>query len=95
MGSCYLKQGAQLLLCDDLEVWESSGCWREVQETGRMYILKAEIAGVTGKFGLGEQNEAGQNLTQFCQENALVIPNNLLQQHKRRLYTCTPPDGQY
>ena len=95
MGSCYLKQGAQPLLCDDLEVWESSRGGREVQEKGYMYILKAEIAGVIGKFGLGEQNEAGQNLTKFCQENALVIPNNLFQQHKRRLYLWTPPDGQY
>ena len=48
-----------------------------------------------GKFGLGVQNEAGQRLTEFCQENALVIANTLFQQHKRRLYTCTSPDGQY
>ena len=54
-----------------------------------------EIAGVTGKFGLGVQNEAGQMLTEFCQENALVIENTLFQQHKRRLYTWTSPDGQY
>ena len=46
-----------------------------------------EIRGVTGKFGLGVQNEAGQRLTEFCQENALVIANTLFQQHKRRLYT--------
>ena len=45
-----------------------------------------EIPGVTGKFGLGEQNEAGQRLTELCQENALVIANNLFQQHKRRLH---------
>ena len=44
-----------------------------------------EILGVTGKFGLGVQNEAGQRLTEFCQENALVIANTLFQQHKRRL----------
>ena len=48
-----------------------------------------EISGVTGKFGLGVQNEAGQRLTEFCQENALVIANTLFQQHKRRLYTWT------
>ena len=53
-----------------------------------------EIPGVTGKFGLGIQNEAGQKLTEFCQENALVIANTLFQQHKRRLYTWTSPDGQ-
>ena len=45
-----------------------------------------EIPGVIGKFGLGVQNEAGQRLTEFCQENALVIANTLFQQHKRRLY---------
>ena len=51
--------------------------------------------GVTGKFGLGVQNEAGQWLIEFCQENALVIANTLFQQHKRRLYTWTSSDGQH
>ena len=46
-----------------------------------------ETSGVTGKFGLGVQNEVGQRLTEFCQENTLVISNTLFQQHKRRLYT--------
>ena len=54
-----------------------------------------EIPGVTGKFGLGVQNEAGQRLIEFCQENALVIANTLFQQHKRRLYTWTSPNGQH
>ena len=54
-----------------------------------------ETPGVTGKFGLGIQNEAGQRLTEFCQENALVIANTLFQQHKRRLYTWTSPDGRH
>ena len=54
-----------------------------------------EITGVTRKSGLGVQNEGGQRLTEFCQENALVIANILCQQHKRRLYTWTSPDGQY
>ena len=54
-----------------------------------------EIPGVTGKFGLGVQNEAGQRLTEFCQENALVIANSLFQQHNGRLYTWTSPDGQH
>ena len=53
-----------------------------------------ETPGVTGKFGLGVQNEAGQRLIEFCQGNSLVIANTLFQQHKRRLYTCTSPDGQ-
>ena len=54
-----------------------------------------EIPGVTGKFGLGVQNEAGQGLIYFCQENALVIANTLFQQHKRRLYMWTSFNGQY
>ena len=53
-----------------------------------------EIPGVTGKFGLGVQNEAGQRLIEFCQENSLVRANTLFQQHNRRLYTWTSPDGQ-
>ena len=52
-----------------------------------------EIPGVTGKFGLGVQNEAGKSLTEFSQEIALNRANTLLQQHKRRLYTWTSPDG--
>ena len=54
-----------------------------------------EIPGVTSKFGLGVQNEAEQRLIEFSQENTLVIANTLFQQHKRRLYTWTSPDGQY
>ena len=54
-----------------------------------------ETPGVTCKFGLGVQNEAGQRLIEFCQENALVIANTNFKQHKRRLYTWTSPDGQY
>ena len=53
-----------------------------------------ETPGITGKFGLGVQNEAGQRLIEFCQENTLVITNTLFQQHRRRLYTWTSPDGQ-
>ena len=54
-----------------------------------------ETPGVTGKFGLGVQNEAGQRLIEFCQKNALVIANTLFQQNKRRLNTWASPDGQY
>ena len=54
-----------------------------------------ETPGVTSKFGLGVQNEAGQRLTEFCQENALVTANTLFQKHERRLYTWTSPGGQY
>ena len=56
-------------------------------------VESQEIPGVTGKYGLGIWNEAGQRLIEFCQENALVIANTLFQQHKRRLYTWTSPDS--
>ena len=58
-------------------------------------VGRREIPGVTGKFGLGVQNEAGQRLTEFCQENALVIANTLFQKCKRQLYTWTSPDSQH
>ena len=54
-----------------------------------------QIPEVTGRFGLEVQNESGQRLTEFCEENSLVIANTLFQQHKRQLYTWTSPDGQY
>ena len=54
-----------------------------------------EAPGITGQFGLGVQNEAGKRLIKFCQENALVMANTLFQQHKRRLYTWTSPEGQH
>ena len=57
-------------------------------------VRSEDKPGVTGKFGLGMHNEAGQRLIEFCQEIALVIANTLFQQHKRRLYTWTSPDGQ-
>ena len=53
-----------------------------------------ETPGVTGKFGLGVQNEAGQRLIEFCQENPLIIANTFLQQHKKRLYAWISPDSQ-
>ena len=58
-------------------------------------VRSQETTGVTGKFGLGIRNEAGQRLIEFCQENSLFIANTLFQQHKRRLYTWTSPDGQH
>ena len=58
-------------------------------------VESQEIPEITGTFGLGVQNEAEQRLTEICQENALVIANTLFQQHKRRFYTWTSPDGQY
>ena len=57
-------------------------------------VRSQETPRVTGKFGLGVWNEAGQRLIEFCQENALVIANTLFQQHRRRRYTWTSPDGQ-
>ena len=58
-------------------------------------VESQETPGVTGKFALGIWNEAGQRLIEFCQENALVIANTLFQEHKRRLYIWTSPDGQH
>ena len=54
-----------------------------------------EVPGVAGKFDLVVQNEVGQRLTEFCQENTLVIANTLFQQHERQLYAWTSPDGQH
>ena len=56
-------------------------------------VESQEAPGIAGKFGLGMQNEAGQRLIESCQENTLVIANTLFQQHKRRPYTWTSPDG--
>ena len=58
-------------------------------------VESQEIPGIIGKFGLGVQNDAGQRLIEFCQENAWIIANTLFQQHKRRLYAWTSLDGQY
>ena len=57
-------------------------------------VRSQKIPGITGKFGLGVQNEAGQRLAEFCQENSLVIANTCFQQYKRKLYTWTSPDVQ-
>ena len=57
--------------------------------------LGSQTPGIAGKFGFGVQNEGGQRLIEFCQENALVIANTIFQQHKTRLYTRTSPDGQH
>ena len=60
-----------------------------------MQVGIQKIPGITGKFGLGIQNEAEQSLIEFCEENALVIANTLFQQHKGTLYTWTSPYGQH
>ena len=66
-----------------------------IKGTWNAKVGSQETPGVTGKFGLGVQNEAEQRLIEFCQENTMVIANTLFQQHKRRLYTWTSPDGQH
>ena len=58
-------------------------------------VESQETPGVTGIYCFGVQNEAGQRLLELCQENALVIASTFFQQHKRRLYTWTSPDGQH
>ena len=83
-------------------LWKSTRLFRINTKNDVLFITEywnvkvgsQEIPGVTGKFGLGIQNEAGQRLIEICQENALVIAKTLFQQHKRRLYTWTSPDGQ-
>ena len=62
---------------------------------GNAKVGSQEIPGVIGTFGLGVQNEAGQRLAEFCQENTLLTANTVFQQHKRQLYTWTSPNGQY
>ena len=74
---------------------EVSCFFYDPMDVGNAKVGSQELPGLTGKFGLGVQNEAGQRLTEFCQENALVIAKTLFQQHKRKLYTWTSPDGQY
>ena len=59
------------------------------------HLKRKPLKGSSGKYGLGVQNEAGQRLIEFCQENALVITDTLFQQNKIRLYTWTSPDGQH
>ena len=66
-----------------------------ITEAWNAKVGSQEIPGVKGKFDLGIQNKAHKRLTEFSQEISLVIPNTLFQQHKRRLYTWTSPDGQY
>ena len=61
----------------------------------RAKVRSQEIYGLTGRFGLVLQNEAGQRLKEFCQENVLVTTNTFFQQHTRGLYTWTSPEGQY
>ena len=65
-----------------------------IEGDGNAKVGIQETPGVTRKFGLGVQNEAGQRLIEFCQDNAHVIANTLFQQQKRRLYTWTSPDAQ-
>jgi len=81
-----------------LSDWSDLMCLYDLYIYIYIYYAKVgskETPGVTGKFGLGIRNEAGQRLIEFCQENALVIAHTLFQQHKRRLYTWTSPDGQH
>ena len=92
-----------------IQAWSWMVLWRPTKpsrtNTQRRYpfnhkrpeckVASHEIAGITDKIGLGVQNEVGQKLTESCQENILVITNTHSQQHKRRLYTWTSPDGQY
>ena len=81
---------AQISIAEEAEI-----LWRPTRTYRTNTQKSLEIPGLTSKFGLGVQNEAGQKLIEFPQENALVRANTLFQQNKRRLYTWTSPDGQY
>ena len=83
-----LKLNSSMKLTPQKDVLFITGDWNAKVES-------KEMLGVTGKFGLGVQNEAGQRLIDFYQENALVIANTLFQKHTRKCCTWTSPDGQY
>ena len=96
--TCNAEEAEVELFYEDLQDLLELTLKKDVLFIIRDWNVKAgfqETSGVTGKFGLGIQNEAGQRLIEFFQENALVIANTLFQQHKRRLYTWTSPDGQH
>ena len=82
------KQSIKKIITQKIDVLFIIGDWNAK-------VGSQEIPEVTGKFSLGVQNEVGQRLTEFGQENPVVIANTLFQQHKRRLYTWTSPDGPY
>ena len=86
-----MQKGKQTRKNNGLSIRQSQGLLGPSQ----CKVGSQEIPGVTGKFGLGVQNEASQRLIKFYQKNALVIANTFFQQHERRLYTWTSPDGQY
>ena len=90
----YIVKGFGIVNKSEIDVFLELSCFLIIRDW-HAKVGSQETPGVTGKFGLGVQNEAGQSLIEFCQENALVIANTLFQQHKRRLYTWTSTDGQY
>ena len=93
-----LSMGSHRVRHDWSDLAAAAAAWRPIRPFRTIPNAKSEsqeTPGVTGKFGLGVQNEAGQRLIEFCQENTLIIANTLFQQHKRRLYTWTSPDGQH
>ena len=78
-----------------LTVWFLASHFTALWPSFFIYKSKKYYSLVTSRFGLGVQNEAGQRLIEFCQENALVIANIFFQQHKKRLYIWTSPDSQH
>ena len=84
--------------CEDLEDLLERTPKKDVLfiiEDWNVKVGSQETPGVTGKFYPGVQNEAGQCLIEFCQENPLIVANTLFQQNKKRLYTWTSPDRKY
>ena len=100
---CKESDTTERLIWSDLIWWKPTRSLELTPKKDFLFIIgdcnakvgSQETPGITGKFGLGVQNEAGQRQAEFCQGNTPVIPNTLFQQHKRRLYTWTSPDDQY
>ena len=97
--NCNIKKGKDVemeIKGTELLLWRSTSLSRPNIQIGdwNAKVGNQETPGVTSKFDLGVQNKAGQRLTEFCQENALVVANTVFQQHKRRLDTWISPDGQ-
>ena len=89
--SCYQNSGDWLII----DICRDAGTTLHLNSCSKLASSSQETPEVTGKFGLGIRNEAGQRWIEFCQENTLVITNTLFQQHKRRLYTWISPAGQH
>ena len=97
-----INKNHKQIICPSTDKWVNNMWYLELTPKKDVFFIigdwnakvgSQETPGVTGKFGLGTQNEEEQRLIEFSQENTLAIANTLFQQQKRRLYTWTSPDG--